>query len=305
MTSLTNTQVEEEKQQKPVLSRLGLLWLALLMLSIGTIWRIVDIFVLNLGETPMNILPSKLGPLLVILLVFWKFRPTEIKSILGLSQEDYRVQITVGILMGFTVIFSMVFLAPILYNIFVDPTYPLTINIIHADLLWYMLFFFFVNAVFEEILFRGLLQNALNTKLDFKYALFIQAAIFGIWHATWPLINGPTSSTFIQEAISVVVLSGILGAFFGLYYEKFSHRRTLIGTITAHTIFNFMNECFKVGPSPTVQGPDFSFTEPGLMVISLLLFAITFGSMIVLALKYQIEDVSNLRRKVDSLLRRN
>ncbi|TXT55226.1 MAG: conserved membrane protein of unknown function [Candidatus Thorarchaeota archaeon] len=304
MTSATSSYSEQEDREEPILSKIGLLRIALLMLVIGTVWRIVDIFAFQLGETPMNILPSKLGPLLVILLVFWRYRPNEISTVLGLSKKDFRPQLILGTIIGFTIILSVNFLGPLIFHLLFDSTYPLDIHVVYPELFLYLLIFFLINAVFEEILFRGILQNGLINRFSFPRALLIQSIIFGIWHAVWPIANGPTSDTFIQESLSVVVLSGLIGGFFGIYYEKFSHRRTLIGPIVAHTIFNFINESFKVGPAPQVQGPDFSFTEPALMIISLLIFMVVFCSMIVLALKYRIEDVINLRNRVSLLLRR-
>ncbi|MHA1925864.1 MAG: hypothetical protein ACW974_08110, partial [Candidatus Thorarchaeota archaeon] len=100
---MTITEVAQEPKSKEQisehpLSRLGLLPLAGLMFFVAVVWRIVDIFVLGLGDTWINIMPSKLFPLLIIAGVFWKYRNAEFSSVLGLAKGPYfRTQIILGI----------------------------------------------------------------------------------------------------------------------------------------------------------------------------------------------------------------
>ncbi|MFW9967684.1 MAG: hypothetical protein ACFFEA_11070, partial [Candidatus Thorarchaeota archaeon] len=86
---MTITEVSQETQSKErisehPLSRMGLLPLAGLLFLVAIVWRILDIFVLALGDTWINIMPSKLFPLLIMAAVFWRYRRNEFSSVLGL-----------------------------------------------------------------------------------------------------------------------------------------------------------------------------------------------------------------------------
>ncbi|MHA2360458.1 MAG: hypothetical protein ACXAB6_00825, partial [Candidatus Thorarchaeota archaeon] len=50
-----------------VWSRMNLLYMSGIMLTIAVVWRIVDVFILGLGDTWFNIFPSKLFPFLIII----------------------------------------------------------------------------------------------------------------------------------------------------------------------------------------------------------------------------------------------
>jgi membrane protease YdiL (CAAX protease family) len=166
-----------------------------------------------------------------------------------------------------------------------------------------MLFFFATNAFLEETLFRGLLQNSLKTKVSPNKAIAISALIFGLWHAGWPLLNASPDSSFIMEASMMIFGSGVLGLLFGIYYERFSSGTSLVGPILAHTMFNFTNECFKIGPEPIMQGPDMRFATSGIMAISMLLFIVVFSALFVIFWRYKIEQVSSLWGRFTSGLR--
>ena len=75
-----------------------------------------------------------------------------------------------------------------------------------------------------------------------------------------------------------------------------------MGLVIAHTIFNYVSECFKIGPEPTMQGPDLGFANSGVMMVSLLFFLIIFSLLFVVFWKYKIEQFSEgwnrIREKV-------
>jgi hypothetical protein len=77
-------------------SRAGLLQLAGVMLAIAIVWRVVDIFVLRLGETWVNILPSKIFPFLIMTVLFWKYRRGEVGTVLGLNRQQFGLQLALG-----------------------------------------------------------------------------------------------------------------------------------------------------------------------------------------------------------------
>ncbi len=290
--------VQEKDSPKPrkqfFWTSLGLVPIAVIMLTIGIIWRILDQFVFGLGDTWMNILPSKLFPFLIIISFFWIFRRSEIESVLGLSLKNLKLQLTIGVVMGIMISGLIDIGSTVLYAVFLDPTYPLELHIVNPELLGYMLFFFIVNALLEETLFRGLLQNSLKTKVSVNRAIILSAVTFGIWHAGWPLLNAEPGQSVVMEVAVMILSTSLLGILFGVYYEKFSSGNSLIGLIVAHTIFNYVSECFKIGPELSVQGPDLVFASLEIMVISLIMFFLVFSILFTIFWKYKIEQVSTM-----------
>ena len=154
----------KEPQEKPVprLARMKILHLAVVLTVIAVVWRQVDIFVLGLGDTWMNILPNKLFTLLIMIGVFWYFRRSEIGPVLGITRENIRAQVGIGIIVGLSMYLIMDALPVVIYGMFLDTSYPLELHIIAVNMLWYQLLFFLCNGFVEEGLFRGLLQNGLR-----------------------------------------------------------------------------------------------------------------------------------------------
>jgi len=276
------------------------LWpLTVVMFTVALIWRLVDVFVLGLGDTWLNIFPSKLGPLLVMIFVLWKVYDREsMKKLLGLVNSSFRAQLIIGLILGVSFYLCIDILGSVIYHSIVNPTYDLTLTVVEPNLLWYAFIFFFVNAVFEETLFRGLLQNTFKTKMSVGRSILFSAVIFGFWHAVWPVVNGAPFSEFA----SMIILSGILGAFFGVFYEKFSSGKTLLGTIACHTLINFLNESFKIGSDASTQGPDFVFNDPIFLMVSIVIF---FGMMIFyfsFSWKYRVEQAETLGTRMKAYL---
>ena len=299
---MVTTQIQEkpelEHSDTSQWTSAGLMKIAAIMLTIAAIWRITDQFVLGLGSTWLNILPSKLFPFLIILGFFWKYRQSELDSVLGLSRDNFQVQLAVGLFIGVAISFGIDFGGTIVYGLFVDPTYPLVLNILNEELLGYMLFFFLTNAFLEETLFRGLLINAFKTRQSSNRAILSSAIIFGIWHAGWPLVNGFVDSDVINQVFSMVFFTTILGIFLGIYYERFNSSRSLVGPIVIHTMFNYVSECFKIGPEPVIQGPDLIFSNPGLMATTFLMFFLIFIPLGIFLWKYKIEQVSVILHRI-------
>ena len=105
---MTQDELEEESNG----SHTPTLALAGFFLFIGVLWRNVDIFILNLSETWLNILPSKIFPLLIILGFFWLFRRNLISSVLGLEVHEPRKHIVTGILVGVFLFLMGDYIAP-------------------------------------------------------------------------------------------------------------------------------------------------------------------------------------------------
>ncbi len=296
VTVQTQELIDPTRQDVSPWSSIGLIKLGGIMLLIAVIWRIVDQFVLGLGDTWMNIFPSKLFPFLIILIFFLKYRPREIESVLGLTRDKIQAQFALGLLIGIIFAVGIDFGGSIVYTLFLDSTYPLQLHILNEELLGYMFIFFLTNAFLEETLFRGLLLNAFKTRLTSTVSIMLSAIIFGLWHAGWPIINGGTD--VLGQVTSMVFFTMLLGIFFGIYYERFSSASSLIGPITIHTIINFISENFKIGPEPVIQGPDLAFSNGGLMVTTLLMFFLIFVPLGLFLWKYKIEQVTAFWQKL-------
>ncbi|MFW9957197.1 MAG: CPBP family intramembrane glutamic endopeptidase [Candidatus Odinarchaeota archaeon] len=294
----TQTQelIEPTRQEVSLWTSIGLVKLSGIMLLIAVIWRIIDQFVLGLGDTWVNIFPSKLFPFLIILVVFLKYRPTEIESVLGLSQNRIRAQFTVGLVIGIIFAVGIDFGGSIVYALFLDSTYSLKLHILNQELLGYTFLFFLTNAFLEETLFRGLLLNAFKTRMAPIVSIVLSAIIFGFWHAGWPIINGGTD--VLGQVASMVFFTMLLGMFFGIYYERFSSASSLIGPITIHTIINFCSENFKIGPEPVIQGPDLAFSNGELMITTLSMFFLIFIPLGLFLWKFKIEQVTGRWQKL-------
>ncbi len=293
VTTQIQENVESEHEELSSWTSSGLLKIAGIMLTIAVAWRIVDQFVLGLGSTWMNIFPSKLFPFLILLGFFWKYSPHEICSVLGLSRDKLQARLTIGIMIGIIFAVGIDLGGTIVFALFIDPTYPLQLHIINEGLLGYMFIFFLVNAFLEETLFRGLLQNAFKTRYSVNASIMISAVLFGLWHAGWPLLNGGTTTEVMTQVFTIVFGATILGLLFGIYYERFSSGKSLVGPIVAHTIINFVRECFKVGSEPVSQGPDMVFSNSGIMTATLLTFLLTFIPLFIILWKYRIEQVTD------------
>jgi len=284
---------QEEESHSSVWQTMSLSRIAALMLTISVAWRIVDQFLLGLGSTWMNIFPSKLFPFLIILGFFWKYRPNEMSSVLGLSRERIRTQVVIGLVIGIILAIGIDLGGTMVHGIFFDPTYPLQLHVLNGGLLGYLFLFFFTNALLEETLFRGLLINSFKINQSVNRSIILSACIFGFWHAGWPLVNGAVGQEAIMQVTSMVFFTTVLGLFFGVYYQRFNSSRSLVGPIVVHTLINFVGECFKIGPEPTIQGPDIVFSNNGLMIITFLMFLLTFIPLTLFLWKYRIEEVTS------------
>jgi len=303
VTIMSQERDDSVHDEKSMWASMSILTLSGIMLTIGVVWRIVDQFVLGLGDTWMNILPSKLFPLLIILGFFWKYRRNEIASVLGLSKNQLKAQLAAGLVIGFMISVLIDFGGTIFYGLVIDPAYPLEIHILNPELLGYMLFFFLTNAFLEEILFRGLIQNSLKTRYSAKIAILVSAILFGVWHAGWPLLNASPGESVFTAVSMMVFFTTILGLLFGIYYERFSSGKSLMGLVIAHTIFNYVSECFKIGPEPTMQGPDLGFANSGVMMVTMTFFLIIFSLLFVVFWRYKIEQFSEGWNRIREKLR--
>ena len=269
------------------------------MVIVGVLLRHIDVFVLQMDDTWMNILPCKVLSLVILLGIFWYYRRDQIGPVLGLSRSNLRTHIILGVALGITIILMSNIVSVFVYQFFFDPSLSVVLEILLGpELLVYTFIFFAINAVYEETLFRGLLQNAFRERHGPVAGILLSATVFGFWHLIWPLQTFLVEGVFpLRTAVVMVIFSGLLGVVFGVYYEKFSGRAALVGTIVAHTLINYINEGFKVAFDTVTQGPDLSFINPVHMAIGLTLALGTFSLLIVFFWKFRIEEVRDAVKK--------
>jgi membrane protease YdiL (CAAX protease family) len=284
---------ESEVKKASFWSRVGLIPLGILLLTIGVIWRNVDVFILGFSESWLNILPCKLFPLLLIVGVFWKYRRSEVGSVLGLRRNRMRSHLVIGVSMGVLFYFLGNILPTMIYWAFFDSSFDIQLIIVNVDLLWYSAFFFLLNAIYEEVLFRGLLQNGFRSRLTPNRAILLSASVFGVYHLIWPIYHAASGILTMSHIFVYVVFSAFLAVVFGVYYEKFSGRRTLAGPIAAHWLINLLNENFKMSFDQVIEGPDVLLVGSTQMVIALTLVALAFTTLMLVSWKLRVEQVES------------
>ncbi|MHA1924811.1 MAG: CPBP family intramembrane glutamic endopeptidase [Candidatus Thorarchaeota archaeon] len=299
MTVLQDYATEERVS---IWSRMNLLEIGAAMLAFAALIRVIDILVLGLGDTWINIMPSKIIPLVVLISLFWIYRNHEIRSVLGLSQTALQRNILLGAVLGITMYLLMDTIPVIIFGSFIDPSYPLEFHVLVPDLLWYQFLFFLTNAVLEETLFRGLLQNGLSQRYTSGRAILYSALIFAAWHMIWPFVNGPAVTP--GQTVAMLLFSVIFASFMGVYYEKFTRRTSLVGPIVAHTLVNFFNEGFRIGPEPVIQGPDVVYSSPALLSVTMVMFFVTMTVLFVGAFRFRIDQFAISATSITNTLRR-
>jgi hypothetical protein len=89
---------------------------------------------------------------------------------------------------------------------------------------------FFVIAITEELLFRGLIQNLIMTRMNFLPGLVTASMIFGLSH----LNNGVNAYQFPNWPY--VLFATVAGLGYGYIYQK---TRSLINAALLHTLVDF------------------------------------------------------------------
>jgi len=106
----------------------------------------------------------------------------------------------------------------------------------------------------EEGLFRGVMLPHFMDSVSFRWANVLQAALFGLWHAVWPvksLVTGDlTVEAAAMEAVGLVLTTAAAGLVFGYLFFRTG---SLWAPWLAHTIHN---SAFNLVHIRTVAGLD-------------------------------------------------
>ncbi len=96
-----------------------------------------------------------------------------------------------------------------------------------------------VNSAMEEGLFRGAMIRHFLLRLSGRGAILLQAALFAVWHLSWParhLLDGEaTLGEAAFEAFGLLLAAFISGVAYGYFYFR---TNSIWGPFVAHTINN-------------------------------------------------------------------
>lgn len=102
------------------------------------------------------------------------------------------------------------------------------------------IFFNVINVWMEEGLFRGFFITYLGERYSKRFALYVSAFFFGLWHLVTPfrsLMDGEmTMGTFVVMSIGYVILSALMGIKWGLLFEY-------SGSVWIGVADHFFNNC--------------------------------------------------------------
>lgn len=102
------------------------------------------------------------------------------------------------------------------------------------------IFFNIINVIMEEGIFRGLFYHIVCIDHSMKYAMLLQAFLFGVWHIVTPLHNLADGDinfgSFVALGIGYIILAGMMGIKWGLLYR-------LTGSLYAGMADHFFNNC--------------------------------------------------------------
>lgn len=236
------------------------------LLLIAFFFRIFDIFVLGLDDILGEIILSKLLGFLLVLGYVWAVGKAV--SSIGLHRRDvYQVLLIGGVGTGtiFVAAFGLQYVAlggadqsPGIVFVAIDPKTGLEGGILFA---MFLLLGNVVNSFMEEGLFRGVILPHFMRSLSFRWANLLQAILFGLWHAVWPvksLITGDiTVGAAVTEAVGLVLTTTAAGLVFGYLFYKTA---SLWAPWLAHTIHNSALNLVHIR---TVEGLD---ADMGLLI---------------------------------------
>ena len=234
-------------------------------------FRVVDIFILEMNTTDFGILPSKIFPILAILL-YLKYRKRRISSI-GIHSGNWERNVFLAILT--IVVFNGVLIGGKYIALLIVNIQP-HISFYKLDYIVFDLVYQTANAFMEEMLFRGLMLLCFMAIMRPLKANLLQAFFFGLWHVVWPInsyLGGLISiGAAIGWTVEYVLSSMIIGLLWGYMFQKTG---SLLSPILLHFFINFIGA--------------YVFVEPSVSLIELVLglvgFLMTFAAVFIFTRK--------------------
>jgi membrane protease YdiL (CAAX protease family) len=216
----------------------------ILLFLLACLFKILDSFILRWDELVGEaILTKTLGFLLVV--GFLWISGKRLKDI-GFHKRNVGKALLLAAV-SFSGVYALMFIAQLialrssgeaakLALTAVDPKTGMTGGCLFG--LW-LVFTNLINSAMEEGLFRGLMIRHLRIKSSPWGAILISAALFSIWHISWPirrLLDGAaTLGEAGFEAFGLMLATFIAGIVYGVLYHKTDN---LWAPFLAHTINN-------------------------------------------------------------------
>lgn len=226
---------------------------------IAWIIKIVDTFVFRLDEIIGEaILTKALGFLLVVAYIWVAGRRL---SDIGFRSRNLGISLILTIF-GFALIYVLAFASQLvilrgsgeeaeLVFSAVDPRTGLSGGLLFG--VW-LIFTNLVNSAMEEGLFRGIMLRHFLIRYAKWGAIFLQAALFSLWHLSWPLrhlLDGQVSTGQVAfEAFGLTLSTLISGVVYGYFYYKTNN---LWGPFIGHTINNSVFNVLFIRTASGVQ----------------------------------------------------
>jgi membrane protease YdiL (CAAX protease family) len=241
------------------------LQVVLILFLLNYIVRYIDIIALDNYYKQQDLIFSKLASLLIILF-FLKYALYSFKDI-GFNRE----YLPKNIWIGFYYACIIAFIVPaILYCNWQVYNYKPKIVIEPFKLYTlYLAFFFILNAIMEESLFRGLFIRIIHIKYSIQFALVFQATLFAIWHIiVWYLFQTKWNEELVIKIwgdyfpiwtkcfgyLLPTIDTFFIGMLLGIIYLKTS---SLWSVISWHIFYNII----KFNAYITVTNKNTSFTD--------------------------------------------
>jgi membrane protease YdiL (CAAX protease family) len=206
--------------------------------------KILDTFIFRLDEIIGEAIVTKaLGFILVAAYVWMARRKL---SDIGFHARNLGIALLLTVV-GFGLIYALAFTSQLvilkvsgeeadLVFSAVDPKTGLSGGLFFG--LW-LVFTNLVNSAMEEGLFRGIMLRHFLVRYTKWGAIFLQAALFSLWHLSWPLrhlLDGQVSIGEVAfEAFGLLLSTLISGVVYGYFYYRTNN---LWGPFVAHMINN-------------------------------------------------------------------
>jgi membrane protease YdiL (CAAX protease family) len=225
---------------------------------IAWVIKIIDTFIFRLDELIGEaILTKALGFLLVVAYVWLSGR--KLRDI-GFRRSNLGISLVLTL--GFVSIYALAFISQLVIlrasgedaNLIfsaVDPRTGLSGGLFFG--LW-LISSNLVNSAMEEGLFRGTMIRHYLVRYNRWGAIFLQAALFSLWHLSWPLrhlLDGQvTSGQVAFEAFGLTLSTLISGVVYGYFYFRTNN---LWGPFIGHTINNSIFNVLFIKSAEGVQ----------------------------------------------------
>jgi membrane protease YdiL (CAAX protease family) len=257
---MSNKQIHSSKQNWLLGFSLDRPFLVMLSLYIiAWIIKIVDTFVLRLDELIGEAILTKALGFLLVAAYIWVARRK--MSDIGFRTKNLVISLVLTVV-GFGLIYVLAFTSQLvilrasgeevdLVFSAVDPRTGLSGGLFFG--LW-LVFTNLVNSAMEEGFFRGIMLRHFMVRYAKWGAIFFQAALFSLWHLSWPLrhlLDGQVPLGQVAfEAFGLTLSTLISGVVYGYFYYRTNN---LWGPFVAHTINNSIFNVLFIRSAAGVQ----------------------------------------------------